>query len=53
VGPRAGLDSVAKRKESLHFPCRESNPGRPARSLVTLVILELGCIWAETANDQT
>jgi hypothetical protein len=35
VGPRAGLDAVAKRKISL--PSRESNPGRPARRLVTIL----------------
>jgi len=31
VDPRTGLDTVAKRKA----PRRESNPSRPARSLVT------------------
>jgi hypothetical protein len=35
IGPRAVLDSVAKRK--IHRPCRESNPGRPARSLVAIL----------------
>jgi hypothetical protein len=30
VGPRAGLDAVEKRKTSR--PCRESNPGSPARN---------------------
>jgi hypothetical protein len=30
VGPRAGLDTVEKRK--VFCPFRESNPGRPARS---------------------
>jgi hypothetical protein len=30
---RKGMDSVAKRKNP--YPCRESNPGRPASSLVT------------------
>jgi hypothetical protein len=34
VGPRAGLDVTEKRKIS--FPCRESNPGRPACSLVAI-----------------
>jgi len=34
VGPRTGLNAVAKRKYSC--PCWESNPGRPARSLVTI-----------------
>jgi hypothetical protein len=32
VGPRSGLDAVAKRK--IPCLCRESNPGRPAHSLV-------------------
>jgi len=32
VGPRAGLD-VEKRPNNC--PCRELNPGRPARSLVS------------------
>jgi hypothetical protein len=41
VDPRTFLEAVAKRKISL--PCRESNPGRPARSLVTILIeLPLG-----------
>jgi hypothetical protein len=35
VGPRAGLDAVAKRKTL--YPCRDSNPGRPVRSLVTIL----------------
>jgi hypothetical protein len=33
AGLRAGLDAVARRKESL--PCQESNPGRPARGQFT------------------
>jgi hypothetical protein len=32
VGPRAGLEAVAKRKKSLPCPIRESNLGRPDRS---------------------
>jgi len=32
VGPRAGLDAVAKRKNSLPCLRRESNPGRRVRS---------------------
>jgi hypothetical protein len=32
---RARLDVVAKRKNP--FPCRELNPGRPARSLITIL----------------
>jgi len=35
VGPIAGLDAVVKRNESHHCSCRESNSGRPARSLVS------------------
>jgi hypothetical protein len=36
-GPlRAGLNAVVKRKKSLHCACRELNPGRLARSLVTI-----------------
>jgi len=30
VGPRAGLDAVAKRKKSHNCTCEELNPGRPA-----------------------
>jgi len=33
MGPRVGLDAVVRRETP--FPCRESNPGLPARSLVT------------------
>jgi len=36
VGPRAGLDAVEKR-EKKHCPCRESNSGPPARSLVNVL----------------
>jgi len=35
MGPRADPESVAKRKKSL--PCRESDPGRPTHSLVTIL----------------
>jgi hypothetical protein len=36
VGSRAGLNAVARRKKkSHHCTCRESNPARPAHSLVT------------------
>jgi hypothetical protein len=38
VGPRAHLDAVAKRR--IPCPCRESNPGRPARSLVTILDIQ-------------
>jgi hypothetical protein len=34
MGPRAGLDAVAKKENPC--PCRESNPGRPVRCLVTV-----------------
>jgi hypothetical protein len=34
VGPRVGLEAG---KELLHWPCRESKSGRPARSLVTIL----------------
>jgi hypothetical protein len=34
VGPRVGLDALAKR--NIPCLCRESNPSRPARSLVLL-----------------
>jgi len=30
VGPRASLDTVAKRKNFHHCPCQELNPGSPA-----------------------
>jgi hypothetical protein len=32
-----GLDTVEKRKKSLRRSCRESNPGRPTRSLVAIL----------------
>jgi hypothetical protein len=35
VGPRDGPETTAKRKNP--FPCRESNPERPVRSLITLL----------------
>jgi len=37
VGPRDGLDAVAKRKKCLLYLCREWNPGRPTRNLVIIV----------------
>jgi len=33
VDSRADLDAVAKKKKVLHYPYRESNPGRLAREL--------------------
>jgi hypothetical protein len=35
VDRRTSLD-VVRRKTSHHCPCRELNPGRPARSLVSI-----------------
>jgi hypothetical protein len=35
MGLRAGLDAVAERK--IPCPCRQSNPGRPARCLITVL----------------
>jgi hypothetical protein len=35
VGPRTGLDAVAKR--NISSPCRESNLGCTARSIVTIL----------------
>jgi len=35
VGPRAGLDAVAKRKNPC--PCRKPNTGPPHRKLVTIL----------------
>jgi len=37
--PRISLDTVARRRNPC--PCRESNPGRPARDLVTVLTYEL------------
>jgi hypothetical protein len=37
VGPRARLDTVAKRKNPLVAPCREMNPVRPVLSLVSIL----------------
>jgi hypothetical protein len=34
MGPRAGLDAVVKRR--IPSPCRELNPDRPGRSLVSI-----------------
>jgi hypothetical protein len=35
VGPRAGLDEMAKRK--IRSRCRESNPDRPVRILIAIL----------------
>jgi hypothetical protein len=37
VGPKAGLDPVAKRRNLIMAPYRELNPGCTARSLVSAV----------------
>jgi hypothetical protein len=39
MGPRAGLDAVGKR--NITNPRRESNPDRPARSLVSQVVSKI------------
>jgi hypothetical protein len=50
VGPRAGLNAVVVKRKSPN-PCREWNPGRPARNLVTvpteLSRLLPGCRWED------
>jgi hypothetical protein len=38
MGPRAGLDAVAKTE--IPCPCRELNPGRPACSVVIMLLLD-------------
>jgi hypothetical protein len=43
---RAGLDEVEKRKK--FFPCGESNPGRPTRSLVTILFIKKCNVKART-----
>jgi hypothetical protein len=35
MGSREAMNAVAKRK--IPFPCRESNPGRPTRSIVSIL----------------
>jgi len=37
VGPRPGLDPVARKTNSHHCASHELNHGRPARSLVTIL----------------
>jgi hypothetical protein len=37
VGPIAGMQAETKRKNSPHYPCRESNLSRPTGSLVTVL----------------
>jgi hypothetical protein len=37
MGHRAGPKAVAKRKNPITVSCRESNPGRPAHRLVTIL----------------
>jgi hypothetical protein len=36
-GPQSSSERSGEEKKSLQSPCRESNPGRPARSLVTIL----------------
>jgi hypothetical protein len=40
VGPRAGLDAVARRIN--HSPFWELNPGRPARSFIFTILSTVG-----------
>jgi hypothetical protein len=49
VGPRIGLGAVAKRKIPCHY--RESNPIRPARSLVTILTDIYIYIYIYTASN--
>jgi hypothetical protein len=37
MGPRTGLDMTAKKKNFSSLTCRKLNPGRPARTLVTIL----------------
>jgi len=37
VGPRAGLDAVARKNKSCNYSFRELNPNRPSHSLVCTV----------------
>jgi len=37
MGPRAGLEAVAKRKQIPPVPWREFKPGHPTRRLVTIL----------------
>jgi hypothetical protein len=56
VGPRVGLDAVAKRKKSHCCPCRESNSGRPACSLISILTelpLILNVLAFSNSNDFT
>jgi hypothetical protein len=61
MGPRAGLDTLVKRK--IRSPYRESNPYRPIRSLVTLQLYNAyygilgkcggnGVDWMHLAQDR-
>jgi hypothetical protein len=50
VCPRTDLDAVAKRKKSLPYPWQESNPGRPARSLVSILIELLLILLISVSN---
>jgi hypothetical protein len=38
VGPRTDLDAMEKIRKFHYCPCRELNPGRPARGLVTVLM---------------
>jgi hypothetical protein len=46
VGPRAGLNTVAKMKKSCHCSCREFNPeqGKISMAVVTVIIVPRPCI---------
>jgi len=49
MGPRAGLEAVAKRKISLPCTCLETNPSCPARNL-TNVLTELPWLYFKACN---
>jgi hypothetical protein len=37
MGPRAGLDAMAKRERPYHYPCWKLDPGRPLCNLVPIL----------------
>jgi hypothetical protein len=54
VGLRAGLDSVAKRKDSLIYVCSGSILSRPARSIVAVPIdRQLSYLWVTMTLPET
>jgi len=52
-GPQSRSGCDGKERKSFHWPCRESNPGRPACSLVTKLIVTPALLGNHKGGNNT